>query len=148
MSKALEGVVFIFAIPKFHLPAHGFICWSRYSLNLIPGSGRLDGEGIERLWSTSNQVATSTREMYAGSRHDLLEERWNTSNFRKLVELGASLSRKLRVAVEGRHRHTQELADFTSAFDPIVVEKWKKSIEDYHKDPSSAVDPYHPLTQG
>ncbi|KAF9503088.1 hypothetical protein BS47DRAFT_1374499 [Hydnum rufescens UP504] len=34
-------------IPKFHLPAHNEGCHTIYSLNLCPGAGRTDGEGIE-----------------------------------------------------------------------------------------------------
>jgi hypothetical protein len=148
LSAAVEGMELVFAIPKFHLPAHGFVCWSRFSLNFIPGSARVDGEGIERFWSTSNQIATSSREMTSGHRHDLLEERWSTANHRKVIDLGVSLAKKLKVAVDGRSRHTKELEEFSSAFDLALVERWKKDIENYHKAPLSHPDPYHPLSQG
>ena len=75
--KALTQI--IYAIPKFHLPAHGSACWSLYSLNYLIGSARVDGEAIERFWALSNSVATSTREMTSGARHDFLESFANGS---------------------------------------------------------------------
>ena len=38
MKDHLSHLFIIFAIPKFHLPAHGFPCLSKFSLNFIPGS--------------------------------------------------------------------------------------------------------------
>lgn len=76
------------AIPKFHLPAHGSKCWSQYSINYLQNWGRVDGEAIECLWSTTNPIATSTQEMTPGARMDFLEDRWGANNFRKIIELG------------------------------------------------------------
>jgi hypothetical protein len=39
---------FVAAIPKFHLAGHTDNCYARFSLNFLPGVGRLDGEGGER----------------------------------------------------------------------------------------------------
>ena len=77
-----------FGIPKFHLPAHGPKCWSLFSLNFLRWWGRVDGEAIERVWAAINGVATSTREMGPGARHDYLDDQWGASNFRKYVKLG------------------------------------------------------------
>ncbi len=52
-----------FVVPKFHLPAHGLACQSRYSLNFLPNVGRTYREGVEQEWSHINGTATSTREM-------------------------------------------------------------------------------------
>lgn len=137
----------LYAIPKFHLPAHGFSCLTLFSFNFIPGSARVDGEGIERLWASTNPVATSTREMSPGARHDFLEARWGTQNFKKLVGLGDSLAAKLRSAVEGVRKHSVELEEFSVA-NEMHVPKWKESIALYHQDPTNHPDPYHVQTQG
>ena len=79
----LSGVV-----PKFHLPAHKNICHTKYSLNLCPGCGRTDGEGIERDWSNINPAAMSTKEMGEGSRHDTIDDLFGDWNYRKNVGLG------------------------------------------------------------
>jgi hypothetical protein len=84
----LEEVKIDFGIPKFHLPAHGPKCHTLYSLNFKQGWARTDGEGIERLWASTNPVATMTREMGPGQRHDFLDDLWGASNFRKRVNLG------------------------------------------------------------
>ena len=77
-----------FAIPKYHFNGHGQLNHSQYSLNLKPGSGRMDGEEIERTWGRNNATAASTREMGPGSRHDTLEDHFGWHNFRKMVGLG------------------------------------------------------------
>jgi hypothetical protein len=148
MQEAIKDVEIIFAIPKFHLPAHGFKCWSLFSLNYIKGSARVDGEAIERFWSLTNPVATSTREMAPGARHDYLEERWRTANFRKMVELGTSLATKLREAVKGRDKHTQELAEFSSSFEEEILVQWREAVELWHRDPVNHLDPYQVQTAG
>lgn len=136
------------AIPKFHLPAHGAKCWSRFSINYLEHWGRVDGEAIERLWSTTNPIATSTREMTPGARRDFLEARWGASNFRKIVDLGSSLAKKLRTAVQGRQRYVQELEDFTSTFEPATITLWKAKIKAWTASPEDSPDPYQVATRG
>ena len=63
-------------IPKFHLPAHGSSCHTRYSFNYWPGVGRTHGENIESGWAHTNPAAISTREMGAGARHSALDGHW------------------------------------------------------------------------
>lgn len=88
-----------FGIPKFHGPGHEFKCQAPHSLNLMPGVGRTDGEGIEREWSEFNAVANSTKEMGPGSRHDTLDDHFGHHNFRKSVSMGkrASVNLNLRI---------------------------------------------------
>ncbi|KAF7321843.1 CxC2 domain-containing protein [Mycena kentingensis (nom. inval.)] len=40
-----------FAIPKMHIKGHIYLCQILFALGLISGSGKVDGEGIERPWS-------------------------------------------------------------------------------------------------
>jgi len=148
LRSHLGNLTIICAIPKFHLPAHGFICWSRYSLNFIPGSARVDGEAIERHWAATNPVATSTREMTPGARHDFLEDRWAFQNFKKLVGLGDSLERKLRSAISGVEKHEKELEELSSSQAPSIIEEWTAMVNAYHEDPASNPDPYRVRTQG
>jgi hypothetical protein len=79
-----EHVKWSFAIPKFHLPAHGETCQSPYSLNLLRWMARIDGEGIERIWSWINALAFSTREMGPGCRSDTMDAHWAAWNWRKI----------------------------------------------------------------
>jgi hypothetical protein len=86
----LIGVLFFvrFVVPKLHLCAHTLLCQRTYSLNYLPGSGRTDGEGVERPWANIGGMATSTREMGPGSRHDTLDDHFGYWNWQKLVGLG------------------------------------------------------------
>jgi hypothetical protein len=136
------------AVPKFHLPAHGASCWSQFSWNYILGGGRVDGEAIERFWAIANLVAASTREMGHGMRHDYLDGRWNMWNFMKLVDLGATMSRRLDMAVNGFRRHSQEFKDFSMSFPERTIADWTKMVCDYHQDPANNRDPYQSLTRG
>ncbi|KAF9513471.1 hypothetical protein BS47DRAFT_1296180, partial [Hydnum rufescens UP504] len=79
-------------IPKFHLPAHKQQCHMKYSLNLHPGAGCTDGEGIERDWANINPVAMSTKEMGEGLQHDTIDDLFGDWNFCKVLGLGKSLS--------------------------------------------------------
>lgn len=148
LRSHLSQVKICAAIPKFHLPAHGSKCWSHFSMNYLQHWGRVDGEAIERLWSTTNPVATSTREMTPGARSDYLEERWGASNFRKIVDLGYSQAKKLRTAVNGRRFHSLELEELTSAFESSTIQLWKTKIDDWNRLPAESPDPYQVLTRG
>lgn len=77
-----------YVIPKFHAGAHELKCQLPHSLNLMPGVGRTDGEGVERNWSEINPVANSTKEMGPGSRRDTLDDHFGHHNWRKYVNLG------------------------------------------------------------
>jgi hypothetical protein len=78
------------AIPKFHLPAHVSDCHADYSLNNIPGVGRVDGEVVERNWATLNKAAGSTTDMGPGARKDTLNGFFGDLNWRRITRLGAS----------------------------------------------------------
>ena len=55
-----DKFVLEYFIPKFHLPAHGSSCHTRYSFNYRPGVGRTHGENIESGWAHTNPAAIST----------------------------------------------------------------------------------------
>jgi hypothetical protein len=75
-------------IPKFHAPGHQESCQTVHSLNVMPGVGRTDGEGIECNWSDINPAAPSLKEMGPGSFRDTLDDLIHHRNFRKYISLG------------------------------------------------------------
>jgi hypothetical protein len=79
-----------FIIPKMHIHAHTLMCLLLYSLNLVPGSGQTDSEGIERPWSNIGGIASSMRVMGPGARHDTIDCHWGHWNWQKLIHLGTS----------------------------------------------------------
>jgi hypothetical protein len=80
----------LFAIPKFHLPAHKEDCRYFYSFNYLKKVGRTDGEAIERFWSRLNFLSGSTRKMSPESRLDTLNAHMADWNWRKLCGMGKS----------------------------------------------------------
>lgn len=79
-----------YVIPKYHFSAHREKGHNVYSLNLMRGVGLTDCEEVERGWSRHDGIASSTREMGPGSRHDTLEYHFEFANYKKYVGLGKS----------------------------------------------------------
>ncbi|KAL0955400.1 hypothetical protein HGRIS_001647 [Hohenbuehelia grisea] len=132
-----------FAIPKCHCPAHKPSCQTPHSLNLKPGAGRTDGEGIKRDWSSLNHVANSTKEMGPGARHDTLDGHFDYHNWRKTVNLGSSLLQKVVVATAQAKRQTALHVDFTEGLREGLAEAldnrewdkdWTNMVKAWEKD--------------
>jgi hypothetical protein len=77
-------------VPKFHLPAHGVVCRSIWSLNYALNVGRTDSEGPERIWAIEGLLATQTAEMGPGNRHAVLDDHIGEGNYRRYVGLRES----------------------------------------------------------
>lgn len=77
-----------YVIPKYHFHGHRSLGHNRFSLNLMPGVGRTDGEKIGRSWAQHSRTAASTREMGPGSQHDTLEDHFSWSNWMKYSTMG------------------------------------------------------------
>ncbi|KAI6096271.1 hypothetical protein EDD16DRAFT_1528139 [Pisolithus croceorrhizus] len=81
--------------PFLHIPS---------SLQIVPGigiwhgSGWVDGEIIETLWSTLNVVSALTHGMSSPHRQELLDFQMNNSNFMKMICIMDSLLQKLKAA--------------------------------------------------
>ncbi|SJL16808.1 uncharacterized protein ARMOST_20337 [Armillaria ostoyae] len=52
-----------FGVPKLHCRVHKYTCQCQFSMNLKPGVGRTDGEGVERTWDDMNPCASLMKEM-------------------------------------------------------------------------------------
>ncbi|KAF8215614.1 hypothetical protein K438DRAFT_1561437 [Mycena galopus ATCC 62051] len=79
--------MFRFIIPKMHIHSHTLNCQVQFSLNLVPGSGKTDDEGIKHPWSSIGAIATSTRVSGPGARHNTLDDHWNFWNWLKTIGL-------------------------------------------------------------
>jgi hypothetical protein len=77
-----------FAIPKFHISAHGLDCQSNFSFNFQPYMARTDGEDPERWWAHINPVSMSTKEMGPGAWLDTLDDHAGAWNWRKITGFG------------------------------------------------------------
>ncbi|KAJ7346456.1 hypothetical protein DFH08DRAFT_700973 [Mycena albidolilacea] len=132
--------LFRFVIPKMHIHAHTLDCQVKFSLNLVPGSGQTDGEGIERPWASIGAIASSTRVSGPGARHDALDDHWSFWNWLKTIGLPHLLRRRLDNA-------RNEAASQRAAFEAFSLEQmervpaWKKMVDDFEKHPTSR-NPY------
>ena len=73
------------AIPSWHIKGHGPHCQENFSLGYMTGVGRTCGEEVETVWSHTNSLTGSVREMAPAARHEALNDHWNGWNFRKIV---------------------------------------------------------------
>jgi hypothetical protein len=79
------------AVGKFHLGAHVETCFWQYSLNFIIGSGQIDGEIMETLWSLFNKFARMSRSMTLAHRWEILNDHMRDSNHKKMIGMGVSV---------------------------------------------------------
>ena len=145
-------------IPKFHLPAHGTSCHTKYSFNYRPGVGRTHGENIESGWAHTNPATVATREMGAGARHSALDSHWGGWNWRKVIGFGewhfdcpqlyhelwlagTLLLKNLHEARGMVKRCADTCKDFERLTTMGMVEEWKAMKRCWERDPSKP-DPY------
>ena len=76
------------AIGKFHLVDHVDSCFSKWSLNFMKGSGHIDGEIMETLWSGMNKVSGAARLMSKAHRQETLDDYMRDANWKKTVGIG------------------------------------------------------------
>ncbi|KAJ7642666.1 hypothetical protein DFH06DRAFT_1137218 [Mycena polygramma] len=122
-----------FVIPKMHIHAHTLACQVKFSLNLVPGSGQTDGEGIERPWASIGAIATSTRVSGPGARHDALDDHWNFWNWLKTIGLASILRRRLDAARKEQVSQRQAFEAF-SIQQAQNVPAWKEMVETFEQD--------------
>ncbi|KAK7033875.1 CxC2 domain-containing protein [Favolaschia claudopus] len=129
-----------FVIPKLHIHGHKIACQLMYSLNLIPGSGQTDGEGIERPWYHIGAVGPSTCVSGPGAREDNLNCHWGFWNWEKLLGLGERLRTRLDRA---RNEHATQLEGFTqfSTQQEERVPEWRQMVVEFEADESKP-NPY------
>ena len=156
--QAAPTIKFEGVIPKFHLPSHKLGCQTKFSLNLRPGAGRTDGEGIERDWANINPAATSTKEMGEGARHDTIDDLFGDWNYRKITGLGAwllylhrslinftllgsSLKDKRDAAITASQTHAEQFQLFSAGFSADKVAEWDAMVSAWEADDMQP-DPY------
>ncbi|KAJ7441809.1 hypothetical protein B0H11DRAFT_2251870 [Mycena galericulata] len=124
--------MFRFVIPKMHIHAHTLKCQILFSLNLIPGSGQTDSEGIERPWASIGAIATSTRVSGPGARHDALDDHWNFWNWLKTI--GLPILRRRLDAARREQAVQREAFEVFSLEQADRVPEWRKMVEDFEAD--------------
>ena len=85
------GKTTYFGIGAFHISGHISHCFPCHAPHFIPGAGVIDGEVLETLWSTLNQVSPSAQVASLPSRSEMLDDHMLDSNWNKLLNIGKVL---------------------------------------------------------
>ncbi|KAJ7660352.1 hypothetical protein DFH06DRAFT_988965 [Mycena polygramma] len=142
--KLPAGLKVIFKVPKFHLPPHVKKCHGRYSFNYTKGVGRTDGEGVERNWSWLNWAARFISVMGPGSREDTMDDLCGFVNWKKTVDLGNSLLKKMVLAIPQAMIHSRAFHAFTDALrdeHEEQLQEWETTIRAWEGN-KSETNPY------
>ena len=73
------------AIPSWHINGHGESCRQNYNISYMKGAAKTCGEEVEIIWSHTNSLAPSIREMGPAAHHDTLNDHWGGWNFRRII---------------------------------------------------------------
>lgn len=137
----------IMAVGKFHLGAHVEKCFYEFSLDFIEGTGQVDGEIVETLWSLWMRIAIMARAMTEARRREVLDTLMRDSNFKKIMrssELCAfplpskrkvtkllviyspvkALITKRQNAIEQSAALSKEFSDLSSSVELHLQEQW------------------------
>ncbi|KAJ7121225.1 hypothetical protein C8R46DRAFT_929168, partial [Mycena filopes] len=134
MQVPLESFLFQCGLPVWHASSHEAACANLNSLSFLPGVGKSDGEGIERLWAELNAFAFHTKNMGLGHRADTLEDKLNFHNFAKNLGLPSILRRKLVVAIAERGRQVDTWKEVNKIIPVEVREAWQGRVDAFLED--------------
>jgi len=82
-----DSLEIIGAVGKWHLAAHIPECFPKFSLNFVEGSGEVEGEILETLWSGLDEIAGMTQAMSIAHHQEVIDEYMNDSNWRKIIRM-------------------------------------------------------------
>ncbi|KAI0037488.1 hypothetical protein FA95DRAFT_1459080, partial [Auriscalpium vulgare] len=129
------------AVPKFHLIAHGPMWQTKYSYNNMHGVGCTHGEGIEGGWAEVNGFALSTREMTGPARQENLDDALGAINWRKTITIPQSIKRSLKVATEALEIQLLAFAEACENVPMGTQQEWIAMMRAYEDD-RAAPNPY------
>ncbi|KAG1744093.1 uncharacterized protein EDB91DRAFT_1050764, partial [Suillus paluster] len=124
-------------VPRFHLLTYIVACRTSFSLKLIKGMARMNGEAIGRGWSNMNPVATNTWEMGPGSRCDILDDHFGDQNWFKVSNLGPCFSKKLKKAILECNQHAVDIQNFKEVISSLSLSAWQMMVEEWEGDHSN-----------
>ena len=74
-------------IGLFHVRGHVWECFSCFSPSFIPGTGQVDGEILESLWSVLNEISPSTQNATLAGRTETLDDHMEIPTSKKCLIL-------------------------------------------------------------
>ena len=77
-----EETLVEFAIPSWHINAHGADCQADFGLSFHDGVGQTE---VEVTWAGTNSLGPSTWEMSPCAHHETLKGQWGGLNFQRIL---------------------------------------------------------------
>ncbi|KAI0656991.1 hypothetical protein C8Q70DRAFT_1046552 [Cubamyces menziesii] len=113
------------AVGKLHVNGHIPFCRIFQSPNFVPGCGREDGEGSERMWFLTNPMASRTQEMTTGHRHDTITHHISDLNVRQVHKMPQVLVKKWQLATKNLAAATRYLEKVEKDIPEEDLEAWR-----------------------
>ncbi|KAG6913302.1 hypothetical protein DXG01_008085 [Tephrocybe rancida] len=110
------------------------------------GVGWTDREVPERGWANINPITQSTKEMGPGARHDTINDHFNDWNWKKTVQFGPRMIKKLRETASSAQLHLSALEEFKNTIPEDVIDRWWIQVQDWECD-STLPNPYQFTTK-
>jgi Kyakuja-Dileera-Zisupton transposase len=85
--ELFDSLEIIGAVGKWHLAAHILECFPRFSLNFVKGTGEVDGEILDTLWSPLDEVAGLTQAMSIPHAQEVIDDHMHDSNWWKIIRM-------------------------------------------------------------
>ncbi|KAF8232419.1 hypothetical protein L208DRAFT_1272393 [Tricholoma matsutake] len=128
-----EGMKLIGGIGDFHVKGNIIDCFARWTLLFIIGSGVIDGEILETLWSVLNETSRSAKGSMLAHWSKILDDHMNHSNWKKLIGMVSTLIQKLKRAKELVKSSEVAYQKLTDSVSKVDLEKWSKGEQKAQK---------------
>ncbi|KAL0565660.1 hypothetical protein V5O48_016361 [Marasmius crinis-equi] len=122
-------------IGKMHEPGHKQKKHKEFSLNLILGAGRTDGESNERVWGPHNGLGNATKTSGPGARQDLLEAQFDFWNWLKYITMATQLYQRWRSAVDDKAKLDLAHDGLTKGLPQELVSEWRDMLKKWEEKP-------------
>ncbi|KAH9928247.1 hypothetical protein B0H21DRAFT_712169 [Amylocystis lapponica] len=117
-------------IGLFHVHGHQDACFMCYSPTFIPGTGLVDGEILETLWSSLNKVSGSTRGMATSHQKEVLNRHMNDWNWKKMINIVPALRKKFTANLPLMEDVTTSYNAMVASTDPEMIQAWTVQMEE------------------
>ncbi|TEB23531.1 hypothetical protein FA13DRAFT_1567856, partial [Coprinellus micaceus] len=127
-SSLLDKVTW--GIGTWHVHGHKEECLARFSPSFIPGAGRVGGEILESLWSTTNDAGRTTSIMTRPHRSEVLDATLLDSNTQKMQNTATTLSANLLSSAKELDEAQADYDHINKSASPEQQGEWPKILED------------------
>lgn len=87
LQKSTRSLKIETGVPSWHIKGHGPDCQTRFALAYKEGMGCTCGDEVEGIFSHTNSLGASFREMGPAARHEAMNDTFSGYNFSKVVRL-------------------------------------------------------------